>query len=115
MNRKKSDNQKLVLTTHAAMRMQQRGLTIKNIDMTVRYGRRIYTNSGITYFVGRKEVEKMKLYGIDLCVCQNLHVIGVLEDNEFIVLTVFKNKSIRRKPGGSIRKNVKLSSSFIMA
>jgi hypothetical protein len=88
-----------VMTDHAGLRMQQRGLTMQNIEQVISYGRCIHAPSSVTFFVGRKEVERMMAVGVDLRDCKNLHVVGVLENNQFVVVTMFKNETLQRRPG----------------
>jgi hypothetical protein len=104
-----------VLTDHAALRMRQRGLTMNDIGYAIEYGRRIYSLSALTYFIGKNEVAAMMSRGIDLRSCKNLHVVGILENEKFVILTVFKNESLKRKPGMPLQKRLKPACSAVFS
>ena len=93
-----------VMTDHAGLRMRQRGLTLHNIEQVISCGRCIHAPSSVTFFVGRKEVDSMMAQGVDLRDCKNLHVVGVLENSQFVIVTMFKNETIQRRPGARSRK-----------
>ena len=86
------------LTLHAALRMQQRGISPHLIELALRYGRTIHSR-GLSYrIVGHKEVQRFARDGIDLSKADGVHVlIGA----DGAVVTAYRNHDLRKvKPGG---------------
>ena len=86
------------LTHHAALRMQQRGISPRLIELALRYGRTV-NSRGVSYrIVGHKEVQRFARDGIDLSKADGVHVlVGV----DGAVVTAYRNHDLRKvKPGG---------------
>jgi len=79
------------ITAHSIARMCQRRIPDWQIELALRFGKRIYARGSLYYFVGRRQVDKMekqgyrgveKLEGLTL----------VLDPHDKVLLTVFKNR-----------------------
>lgn len=81
----------LAMTTHAFVRMQQRGICSAGVQAAVVYGRRIRAK-GVTFCVlGRKEVERQAERGVDLHAFEGLQVL-LSRDNA--VVTVYRSRNL---------------------
>lgn len=79
------------LSAHAAVRMQQRGIPASALAQVLTYGRRIHAK-GITFrVIGRKEVARYALHGIDLKAWEGIHAL-VADDGA--VVTVYRNHDL---------------------
>jgi hypothetical protein len=77
------------LTRHAELRMQQRGIQSSDIELAVRYGRRIHAK-GLTYYVvGRKEVKRQAQAGENISRLSGLQVL--VQETEGVVVTTYRN------------------------
>ncbi len=78
------------LTNHAALRMQQRGISSTALLAALEYGRRIHAK-GLTYHVlGHKEVAFHAERGVNLSDFEGLQVL-VSEDGA--VVTTYRNRN----------------------
>ena len=81
----------LAMTTHAFVRMQQRGIRPAGVQAAVAYGRRIRAK-GVTFCVlGRKEVGRQAERGVDLHAFEGLQVL-LSHDNA--VITVYRSRNL---------------------
>ncbi len=81
------------LTTHAGIRMNQRGISPGVVELVLSYGRTIYSR-GTTYkVIGRKEVAFFAARGIDLRSADGLHV---LLGQDGAVITAYRNHDLRK-------------------
>lgn len=79
------------LTTHAALRMQQRGIGADGLQAALAYGRRIRAK-GLTFCVlGRKEVQRQAERGVDL---RDFEGLQVLLSHDGAVVTVYRNRDL---------------------
>ncbi|MGY0193514.1 DUF4258 domain-containing protein [Leptothrix sp. BB-4] len=86
-------DRKPVLSHHAEVRMQQRGIRRNDIELAVQYGRRIHSK-GLTYYVvGRKEVERHAQHGLDISSLSGLQVL--VREEEGLVVTTYRNTDFR--------------------
>lgn len=77
------------LTHHAKLRMQQRGIREHDVEMVIRFGRRIHAK-GLTYYVvGRKEMQHPALAGQDVARLSGLQVLVKSADG--VVVTTYRN------------------------
>lgn len=81
------------LTTHAAIRMNQRHISTKALELVLTYGRTIYSRGATYRVVGRKEVSSLAARGIDLRSADGLHVL-LAQDGA--VITAYRNHNLRR-------------------
>lgn len=92
------------LTRHAQLRMQQRGIRDRDVEMAIRFGRQIHAK-GLTYYVvGRKEMQDPSLAGQDVSRLAGLQVLVHSEGG--VVVTTYRNAdfhSIRSTPRDSRR------------
>lgn len=92
------------LTRHAQLRMQQRGIRERDVEMVIRFGRRIHAKGLMYYVVGRKEMQHPSLKGRDLSRLSGLQVLVKPEDG--VVVTTYRNADfhpIRSTPRDSRR------------
>jgi hypothetical protein len=88
------------LTAHAAVRMRQRGISARVVDLVLTYGRQIQAKGLIFCVVGRKEVAKYATYGVDLSAAEGLQVL-VAPDG--VVVTMYRNHDLHSIKAGSRR------------
>lgn len=94
----------LRFTRHAQLRMQQRGIRDRDVELVIRFGRRIYAK-GLTYYVvGRKEMQHPSLARKDASRLAGLQVL--VQSEEGVVVTTYRNAdfhSIQSTPRDSRR------------
>lgn len=84
-------------TAHAELRMQQRGIAPRLIELVLRYGRTIYARGLAFRVIGHKEVERFARDGIDLTRAEGIHV---LVETDGSVITAYRNHDLRKiRPG----------------
>lgn len=81
------------LTTHAGIRMNQRGISPQVVELVLSYGRTIYSRGATYKVIGRKEVANFAARGIDLRAADGLHV---LLGQDGAVITTYRNHDLRR-------------------
>ncbi|MCV2439259.1 DUF4258 domain-containing protein [Paucibacter sp. DJ2R-2] len=75
------------MSSHAEIRMQQRGIQRTDIELAIQYGRRIHAK-GLTYYViGRKEVKLLAQQGQNISGLSGLQVLV----QEELVVTTYRN------------------------
>lgn len=78
---------------HALVRMQQRGINLKQVEMVLRYGRTVFSRGLAFRVVGKNEVRRFKELGLNLIDCEGIHV---LVDATGTVITTYKNSNLRK-------------------
>lgn len=92
----------LAMTTHAFVRMQQRGIRPAGVQAAVTYGRRIRAK-GVTFCVlGRKEVARQAERGVDLHAFEG---VQVLLSDENAVVTVYRSHNLHAIRATPRRRN----------
>ena len=81
----------LSLTNHAAIRMQQRGISRAALQAVLDFGRRIHAKGLTFYVVGRKEVALYADRGVNLA---NFEGMQVLVANDGMVVTTYRNRDL---------------------
>lgn len=81
------------MTHHAIQRMQQRGISLLQIEAVLTYGRTIQEGRVVRQMIGRNEVAQYSREGINLSAMQGVHLV-LAEDGS--VITVFRSQSLRR-------------------
>jgi hypothetical protein len=77
------------MSQHAEVRMQQRGIRRTDVELAVQYGRRIHAK-GLTYYVvGRKEVERQAMHGVNIAGLAGLQVLVKKEDG--MIVTTYRS------------------------
>lgn len=89
-------DKKFILTDHAQRRFSARRINDEMFEMAILYGRKFYANSAEVYFVGKKEVERARKSGVDIRKIEGLNIIVQNVGNEKIVVTAFKNHSLKQ-------------------
>jgi hypothetical protein len=81
------------ITTHAAVRMQQRGISPALVEAVLEYGRTVHAR-GLTFrVIGRKEVARYTDLGLDLSRAEGVHV---LVESDSAVVTTYRNHDLRK-------------------
>ena len=89
------------LTAHASIRMNQRRISAKALELVLAYGRTIYSRGAAFKVIGRREVTSYAARGIDLRAADGLHV---LLGHDGAVITTYRNHNLRKiRP--SVRRN----------
>ncbi len=86
------------LTTHAKLRMSQRGISKDAMAVVLQYGRRVHTQNCIVYFFGKKEFKRhlhSKQHAGKWADFRDIHVIVSPTDNT--IITTYKNQKISIK------------------
>ncbi len=95
MNR--TTTKKIIVTDHAASRLNARRINHVSIELVLNYGRQFYANGALVYFVGKKEVKKARALGTDISSLEGTHLIFHEHNNGSVtLLTGFKNHSLKR-------------------
>jgi len=82
-----------LLTSHANLRMQQRGIAGHLVEEVLTYGRIIHAR-GLTFrVIGKKEVTRFAPKGIDLSHAEGIHV---LVESDGSVITTYRNHDLRK-------------------
>lgn len=89
-------DKKFIFTEHSLKRLSARRINDELFNMVILYGRKFYANSAEVYFVGKKEVEKARKEGVDIRKAEGLNVIVQTYGDEKIVITAFKNHSLKQ-------------------
>ncbi|MFM0327317.1 DUF4258 domain-containing protein [Caballeronia glebae] len=82
-----------LLTAHAALRMQQRGISTELLDLVLCYGRTLYERGLSFRVIGHKEVERYAREGVDLSRAEGVHV---LVQADGAVITTYRNQKLRK-------------------
>lgn len=97
----------LQFSTHALIRMAQRGISSQEIEYVCEHGRRFHRGGSVHYFLGKKDIPREDQQIADI---RKLEGTTVLLDRETqrVVLTVYRNKhapkKIRRKEKYQLNK-----------
>lgn len=81
------------LTDHAQMRMGQRGISERVVDMVLRHGRTVHARGATYRVVGHKEVSRCADRGIDLAEADGVHVLLASDGS---VITAYRNHELRK-------------------
>ncbi len=78
------------ITSHASVRMHQRGLCERQIELALLYGRKIHARRAVFHVIGRKEIARFgeldpELNGIQV----------VTSSDHSTVLTAYRNHDLR--------------------
>lgn len=82
------------LSEHARTCIQERGISVKDIENVLSYGRIRRTRAAEIHVVGRKEVNCLAPFGVDLKHCEGVHV--VCEPLSGVVMTAYRNHDLSR-------------------
>ena len=89
-------NKKYILTDHALKRSNSRRISLNKLELVLTYGRHFFSNGAKVYFIGRKEIEKARLKGLNLSELEGINVIVHQNTDSELVITVFKNNELKR-------------------
>lgn len=80
------------LTDHARQRMNMRRISSSAIVAVLRYGRVAIVRGAVIYAIGRKEVERFAVEGIDLAPHEGVQVVC---SHDGAILTAYRNRDFR--------------------
>ena len=81
----------LSLTDHAAIRMQQRGISRAALQTVLTFGRRIRAKGLTFYVVGRKEVALYADHGVNLAKFEGMQVLVATDG---VVVTTYRSRDL---------------------
>lgn len=82
----------MTITKHAAVRMQQRRIGLKDIEIAIAFGREHFVRGYIIYVIGNREITKFRKVA-DLSQLNGLHV--VITSGQ--VVTTYRSRSLSRR------------------
>lgn len=82
------------VSDHAAKRMSQRGLSPRQVDLVMEYGRRVHSRRAVYYALGRKEVARHQVKVPELAELEGIQV--VVNSDQEVILTVYRNHDFRK-------------------
>lgn len=82
----------LSITSHAEVRMKQRGISEYIVKLVLTFGRKLHVKGAVYYVIGRKEIQKHSDQEPMLKKLEGIQVVADVKENVFTILTVFKNK-----------------------
>ncbi len=84
------------ISDHAWQRMSRRGVVMDQIMFALQWGKRYHVGKALEYVVGRKVLQRAKKYGASVPKAEGLHVVVSKEDGKLTVVTVYKNRDMKR-------------------
>ncbi len=88
-----SQQSKYLVSEHAQVRLQQRGISQEKLIAALKYGRRVHTRGANIHVIGKKEIRRLEREGIRLDGMDGLHV--VCNDQDKVILTAYKNQCFK--------------------
>lgn len=92
-----SKGSSLSLTRHVLRQMQRRAIPATALDAVLDYGRVVYTRGAAIHAIGRNEIARWAVAGIDLAAYEGIQVVCTRDGT---VLTTYRNRNFRRLRGG---------------
>lgn len=86
----------LSITSHAWVRMKQRGVSKYIVKLVLAFGRKLHAKGAVYYVIGRKEIQKYSDREPVLKKLEGIQVVTNVKENIFTILTVLKNKDFSR-------------------
>ncbi len=87
---------KLSISRHAARRLAQRGISLHDLDLTLRFGRKIHRTGATFYFFGRRQIPR----GLERQLERLVGTTLIVADGRLV--TAYRNKraiaEIKKKP-----------------
>lgn len=81
------------ISSHAQQRMDLRGMSERDIELVLKFGRRIHSRRTVFHVIGRKEIKKYASECPELKELDGLHVLTVPDKGT--VLTAYRNHDLR--------------------
>ena len=82
-----------LVSEHAQVRLQQRGISQQNLIAVLRYGRCVHARGANIHVIGKKEIRRYEREGIDLDGMNGLHVVCNVQDK--VIMTAYKNHCLK--------------------
>ena len=89
------------LTRHALNRMDGRRIPIHAVEVVLAYGRKAWTRGSQIFALGRREVQRASLHGLNLLPYEGIQVVCTPDGR---ILTVYRNRdftSLRKSASGN--------------
>lgn len=80
-----------VVTSHALMRIQSRGLSMKDLNAAIIYGRQVFTRGVRIFALGTREMKLYSRWGVDLKASGGVQVVCSTDSN--VVVTAYRNRN----------------------
>lgn len=81
------------ISSHAQQRMDLRGMSERDIELVLKFGRKIHSRRTVFHVIGRKEIKKYASECPELKELDGLHVLTVPQNGT--VLTAYRNHDFR--------------------
>lgn len=81
------------ISSHAQQRMDLRGMSERDIELVLKFGRKIHSRRTVFHVIGRKEIKKYASECPELKELDGLHVLTVPDKGT--VLTAYRNHDLR--------------------
>ncbi len=81
------------LSSHARQRMDLRGMSERDIELVLKFGRKIHSRRTVFHVIGRKEIKNYASACPELKELDGLHVLTVPDKGT--VLTAYRNHDLR--------------------
>lgn len=96
MSSQKQNNQmscQPAISSHAQQRMDLRGMSERDIELVLKFGRKIHSRRTVFHVIGRIEIKKYAAECPELKELDGLHVLTVPQKGT--VLTAYRNHNLR--------------------
>ncbi len=93
MSPREGDSRSYRFTKHADLRANARRLSRQAVSAALEFGRRVYTRGAMICAIGRREVRRFALLGIDLSEFEGIQVVC---DPDGTLITVYRNRDFSR-------------------
>ncbi|MBU2115352.1 MAG: DUF4258 domain-containing protein [Gammaproteobacteria bacterium] len=81
------------ISSHAQQRMDLRGMSERDIELVLKFGRKIHSRRTVFHVIGRKDIKKHASECPELKELDGLHVLTVPQNGT--VLTAYRNHDLR--------------------
>ncbi len=93
MSHRGGDSRSYRFTKHADLRANARRLSRQAVFAALEFGRRVYTRGAMICAIGRREVSRFALLGIDLSEFEGIQVVCAADGT---LITVYRNRDFSR-------------------
>jgi hypothetical protein len=90
------------LTKHVVERMDGRRIPVHAVQVVLAYGRRVWTRGAQVFALGRREVHRASLRGLDLLPYEGIQVVCTPGGS---ILTAYRNQDFKSLRKSSFKKN----------
>ncbi len=93
MNQLEGDSRSHRFTRHADLRANARRLSRQAVSAALEFGRRVHTRGAMICAIGRREVRRFAIVGIDLSEFEGIQAVC---DPDGTLITVYRNRDFGR-------------------